>query len=153
MLRCLGESETNLVLLEVHEGVCGSHIGGRALAAKLLRAGYCWPTLLQDCAEFVKKCDKCQRFSDKKHAPANELTSIFSPWPFCKWLVDIVGPFLIAPGQLMFFYSRHVLLHKMGRSKSSSQTDLYIFTEIQQQHRRHIDSSQHFIINECITLT
>jgi len=28
MLRCLGEEETELVLLEVHEGVGGSHIGG-----------------------------------------------------------------------------------------------------------------------------
>jgi len=56
MLGCLGESEINLVLLEVHEGVCGSHIGGRALSAKLLRAGYYWPTMLQDCSEFVKKC-------------------------------------------------------------------------------------------------
>jgi len=45
LLRCLGESETNLVLLEVHEGVCGSHIGGRALSAKLLRAGYFRPTM------------------------------------------------------------------------------------------------------------
>jgi len=59
MLRCLGEEETELVLLEVHEGVCGSHIGGRSLAAKLLRAGYYWPTMLQYCAAFGKKCDKC----------------------------------------------------------------------------------------------
>ena len=40
MLRCVGENETKLILLEVHEGVCGIHIGGRALAAKLLRVGY-----------------------------------------------------------------------------------------------------------------
>jgi len=60
MLRCLSEEETELVLLEVHEGVCGSHIGGRSLAAKLLRASYYWPTMLQDCAAFLKKCDKCQ---------------------------------------------------------------------------------------------
>jgi hypothetical protein len=66
LLRCLGEEETHLVLFEVHEGVCGSHIGGRVLAAKLLRAGYYWPTMLQDSSNFVKKCDKCQRFSDKK---------------------------------------------------------------------------------------
>jgi hypothetical protein len=98
----LGENETNLVILEVHEGVCGSHIGGRALSAKLLRAGYYWPTMVNDCVEFVKKCDKCQRFSDKKHATAQELTSVFSPWPFCKWVVDIVGPFPLAPGQLKF---------------------------------------------------
>jgi len=45
MLRCLGEDETDLVLLEVHEGVCGSHIGGRSLAAKLLRSGYFWPSI------------------------------------------------------------------------------------------------------------
>jgi hypothetical protein len=35
LLRCLDKDETHLVLLEVHEGVCGTHIGGRALAAKL----------------------------------------------------------------------------------------------------------------------
>jgi len=58
--------------------------------------------MLHDCAAFVKKCDKCQRFSNKKHAPANELTSVFSPWPFHKWGVDIVGPFPLAPGQLKF---------------------------------------------------
>jgi len=58
MLQFLSEEETELVLLEVHEGVCGSHIGGRSLAAKLLRAGYYWPTMLQDCTAFIKKCDK-----------------------------------------------------------------------------------------------
>jgi len=58
--------------------------------------------MLQDFVAFVKKCDKCQRFSDKKHAPANELTYVFSPWPFHKWGVDIVGPFPLAPGQLKF---------------------------------------------------
>jgi hypothetical protein len=102
MLRCLGVDEINLVLLEVHEGVCKSHVGGRALAIKLLRAGYYWPTLLNECAELVKKCDKCQRFSDLKHASATELTFVYSPWPFLKWGMDIVGPFPLAPGQLKF---------------------------------------------------
>ena len=39
MLRYLGEDETDLVLLEVHEEVCGSHLGGQSLAAKLLKVG------------------------------------------------------------------------------------------------------------------
>jgi hypothetical protein len=30
------------------------------------------------------------------------LTSVYSPWPFHKWAVDIVGPFPLAPEQLMF---------------------------------------------------
>lgn len=37
MLRCLNKRETCLVLMEVHEGICKSQIGGRALANKLLR--------------------------------------------------------------------------------------------------------------------
>lgn len=102
LLRCLGEDETHLVLLEVHEGVCGSHIGGRALAAKLLRSGYYWPTMLHDSSDFVRKFDKCQKFSYKKHALAQKLTSVYSPWPFNIWAVDVVGPFPLAPGQLEF---------------------------------------------------
>jgi transposase InsO family protein len=58
--------------------------------------------MLQESVEFVKKCDNCQKFSDKKHAPTHELTSIYSPWPFHKWAVDIVGPFPLAPRQLKF---------------------------------------------------
>lgn len=27
MFKCLTENETNLLLMKVHEGVCGSHIG------------------------------------------------------------------------------------------------------------------------------
>jgi hypothetical protein len=102
MLRCFGEEETSLILLEVHEGVCGSHFGGRALAAKLLLVGCYWPTMIQVSAEFVKKCDKCQKFSDKKLAPAHVLTSVYSPCPFQKLAVDIVGRFPLAPGQLKF---------------------------------------------------
>jgi hypothetical protein len=55
MLRCLGEEERYLVLVEVHEGVRGRHIGGRVLAAKLLRAGYYWATMIQDNAEFYQE--------------------------------------------------------------------------------------------------
>lgn len=36
------------------------------------------------------------------HAPTIELTSFFSPWPFYKWAIDMVGPFPLAPGQLKF---------------------------------------------------
>lgn len=39
MLRCLGEHETTMVLAEVHNGACNSHIGEKALTHKLLWAG------------------------------------------------------------------------------------------------------------------
>ncbi len=47
-LRCLTPEEANYVIREVHEGFCGNHSEARALAHKLTRAGYYWPSLLHD---------------------------------------------------------------------------------------------------------
>ncbi|XP_022857110.1 uncharacterized protein LOC111378175 [Olea europaea var. sylvestris] len=44
-LRCLKPSESLQALTEVHEGVCRNHQGARALAYKLIRYGYYWPTI------------------------------------------------------------------------------------------------------------
>lgn len=52
--------------------------------------------------DFIKKCDKCQRFSNLHHAPVEDLHSTFSPCPFNKWSTSILGPFFIAPGQVKF---------------------------------------------------
>ena len=40
ILKCIAREDVNYVLREVHEGVCGNHIGARALAGKVLRQGY-----------------------------------------------------------------------------------------------------------------
>ncbi|GKV11062.1 hypothetical protein SLEP1_g22348 [Rubroshorea leprosula] len=45
LLRCLNPYEAEYALREVHEGVCGSHIGARTLAHKVLRQGYYWPNI------------------------------------------------------------------------------------------------------------
>ena len=39
-LRCLAPNELNYVLREIHDGVCGNHLGARALVRKVARAGY-----------------------------------------------------------------------------------------------------------------
>ena len=39
ILKCIAEKNTEYVLRKVHEGVCGNHIGARALAGKVLKAG------------------------------------------------------------------------------------------------------------------
>ena len=44
-LRCLIPDEADYVIREVHEGVCGSHIGVWSLVHKLIWAGYYWPTM------------------------------------------------------------------------------------------------------------
>lgn len=38
MLRCILVEDSIFVMKEVHEGIYGSHIGGRALSGKILRA-------------------------------------------------------------------------------------------------------------------
>ena len=40
LLKCLLESEAKYILKEIHEGVRGSHSGGRMLAHKAVRAMY-----------------------------------------------------------------------------------------------------------------
>ncbi|RDY10102.1 Tf2-8, partial [Mucuna pruriens] len=102
LLKCIDPEEVEYVIKEVHEGVCGTHIGGRALAGKIARAGYYWPSLKTDCMNYVKRCDTCQRFADNHQRPAEQMHVVTSPWPFYKWGIDILGPFPLAPGQMKF---------------------------------------------------
>ena len=82
LLKCIGKEDGNYVLREVHEGVCGNHIGAQTLAGKTLRQGYYWPTMLKDATELVRKCKICQEHAKISHLPSEPLTSIISPWPF-----------------------------------------------------------------------
>ncbi|GKV35987.1 hypothetical protein SLEP1_g44174 [Rubroshorea leprosula] len=55
LIRCLNPYEAKYALREVHEGVCGSHVGARTLAHK----GYYWPNMYKDATQFVQRCQKC----------------------------------------------------------------------------------------------
>ncbi|RVW67544.1 hypothetical protein CK203_062360 [Vitis vinifera] len=101
-LRCLGHTEAQYVLAELHEGICGNHMGGRSLAHRAHSQGYYWPTMKKDAAAYVQKCDKCQRYAPIPHVPSAALKSVSSPWPFAQWGMDIVGPLPAAPAQKKF---------------------------------------------------
>ena len=90
--------ESESLLEELHEGVCGSHIGGRSLSHWAITQGYWWPGMQKEAQEYVKKCDQCQRFAPNIHQPGGVLNPLFSPWPFAQWGLDIVGPFPKAVG-------------------------------------------------------
>ncbi|XP_048494495.1 uncharacterized protein LOC125494754 [Beta vulgaris subsp. vulgaris] len=53
LLRCVTACEATKVIEEIHEGICGNHIGEKALALKALRAGFYWPTMLMDSQTYV----------------------------------------------------------------------------------------------------
>jgi hypothetical protein len=101
-IKCLGPNETHEVLAEVHDGICGQHLGAKALTKKVLRAGYFWPTMLKDAKDYINLCDKCQRHGDMHIAPPAELTSLVSPRPFAWWGIDLLGPFPKASRKLKY---------------------------------------------------
>ncbi|GAU40667.1 hypothetical protein TSUD_397790 [Trifolium subterraneum] len=117
MLLCVGETKSRRILNEIHNGSCGSHIGGRSLAGKVTRAGFFWPTLLSDANRHVRSCDQCQRHADLHHAPGEPLQSVMSPWPFYMWGVDILGPFTTSQGQAKFLLVAVDYFTKVGIPK------------------------------------
>ena len=48
---------SELILEELHEGICGSHTGGKSLAHRAITQGYWWPNMQKEAHEYVKKCD------------------------------------------------------------------------------------------------
>jgi hypothetical protein len=78
-LRCLDKLEAEYVMKEVHEGICGNHLGARSLVHKLVRVGYYWPTMQKDAVSYTRACDKCQRFGNLTHSPLEVLTPMMAP--------------------------------------------------------------------------
>ena len=44
-LLCIHPEPSELLLEELHEGICGSHTGGRSLSHRALTQGYWWPNM------------------------------------------------------------------------------------------------------------
>ena len=59
LLKCLEKSEVDVVTSELHSGVCGGHKYWKAIAFKILREGYYWPTLFSDVYHQVRSCVEC----------------------------------------------------------------------------------------------
>jgi hypothetical protein len=59
----LRKAEGQEIPSEVQAGICEGHIGAYALAAKVLRQGFYWPTMIDDAAKLVSTCEACQKIS------------------------------------------------------------------------------------------
>jgi len=69
LLVCVHGEKCVRIMTELHEGICGSHIGGRALATRTVRAGYYWPTMRENCKEYARRCKQCQQHANWHKAP------------------------------------------------------------------------------------
>ena len=79
LLKCLGPTDADYALREVHEEIYESHLGGKSLAYKILRQGYYWSTMKKDVADLVRRCEPCQKYANIQNQPASQLTSIVAP--------------------------------------------------------------------------
>jgi hypothetical protein len=74
--RCVTPQEGQEILKDIHAGVCEHHASSRAIAAKAFCAGFYWLTAIEDAKDIVRKCEACQCFASRPHAPAAELQPI-----------------------------------------------------------------------------
>ncbi|XP_074290902.1 uncharacterized protein LOC141617626 [Silene latifolia] len=81
-LRCLSKDEAVEAMHEAHSGICGAHQYGPKLHDRVKRMGYYWPTMVQDCMDFAKKCEPCQFYANFIHQPPEPLHPTVSSWPF-----------------------------------------------------------------------
>jgi len=88
LLRCVDAEQ---MLVKVHEGSFGTHDNGHVMARKILRVGYYWLTMKNDCCVHVRKCHKCQTFADNVNALPVPLNELAAPWPFSMWGIDVIG--------------------------------------------------------------
>jgi hypothetical protein len=61
-LKCLGEEQAKVAVWEVHDRICGAHQSAHKMNWLLLRAGFYWPTMMDDCIKYQRRCEACQRF-------------------------------------------------------------------------------------------
>ncbi|KAK1682430.1 hypothetical protein QYE76_043278 [Lolium multiflorum] len=91
LLKCLGPTESNRLLHEVHEGACGTHQSAHKMKWLIRRSGFYWPTMLEDCFRYYKGCQACQMFGKIQMVPASAMNPIIKPWPFRGWGMDMIG--------------------------------------------------------------
>ncbi|XP_056690235.1 uncharacterized protein [Spinacia oleracea] len=120
LLRCLTAYESARLIEEMHEGICGNHVGGKTLALICQRQGYYWPTMLEDAQSYVKKCEKCQLFAPVIRMPANDLMPILNPIPFAQWGMDIVGPFTTASGDYRIKFAYASVCHPQSNGQAEA---------------------------------
>ncbi|MFS7962512.1 putative integrase, catalytic core, ribonuclease H-like superfamily, integrase zinc-binding protein [Helianthus anomalus] len=102
LLRCVDPQNAIYLIREIHEGICGIHVGPRMVIAKIMNAVYYWPGMHVDALKELRKCDSCQRHAPKTLCPKNDPIPMSTAWPFQQWRINMVGPFPEAPGAMKF---------------------------------------------------
>ena len=91
LLRCVDVVEAANLIEQIHDGVCGTYMNVLTLARNILRDGYFWRTMENDCCKFVQKYHKCVH-GDLIRVTPHELNAMSSPGLFVVWGMDVIVP-------------------------------------------------------------
>jgi hypothetical protein len=102
LLKCLSRAKGQELMKEIHAGLCRAHIGSRPLLGKVFRQRFYWPKASTDAAVLVQKCENCQKCARDQNQPSS-LTQLIQPsWPLQRRGLDLLGPLLLAQGNLRY---------------------------------------------------
>jgi hypothetical protein len=65
-------------------------MSGYDTAQKILRVGYFWPSLFNNCIIAIQKCHACQTYNNKIRSHPAPLHPMVSIGPFVKWGIDFM---------------------------------------------------------------
>lgn len=72
------------------------------MTPRVICVGYYWPTLRENCAQYVKTYKECQELNNGHHTPPKALYNITSPWHFVVQGTNILKPFPTTKCQIKF---------------------------------------------------
>jgi hypothetical protein len=84
-LRCITSERGVELLKKIHSGLCGAHIGRRALAGKAIKQGFYWPTINIDAKKLVRECEACQKIGNQQNLLSMSVYLIPLSWPLQRW--------------------------------------------------------------------
>jgi hypothetical protein len=87
----LAPDDATLAMVEVHEGIFGTHQSAPKMKWLLRRFGFYWPDMVANCFKYYKGCQVCQKFGDVQLVRAAEMHPIIKPSPLRGWGFDFVG--------------------------------------------------------------
>ena len=110
ILKCIAREDTNYVLREVHEGVCGNHIGARALALLAHNA--------QRCNRAGQKVQSLLEARQNLSSPIRATDVSYKPLAFSAMGVGHIGTPAHWKGPMQIYRRSSGLFHKMGKSRA-----------------------------------
>lgn len=90
---CICEHEIHDILKACHDEPCGGNFADRRIGHKVLKMGYCWPTIFKDAKKYAQACNSCQGMDWPGKSDEMSLQPQLVIEPFENWELDFIGPF------------------------------------------------------------